>query len=66
MIDGAAAFIDVEELTDLSVNRIFLAAHDALIAMGLFEVFLFGFFQRHFKMLGDAFSIAFVNLNHRI
>lgn len=66
MVYCAAAFLGVEELADFSINRIGLAAHDALIAMGFFEEFFFGFFQGHVEILGDAGCIAVMHFDDRV
>ncbi len=63
MINRAAAFLGVEELADLAVNLVLLAAHDALVAVGLLEIFLLGLGERHVKMPGDAFGVAILHLN---
>ena len=63
LIYRAAAFLGVKELADLAIDLVFLAAHDALVAMGLLEKFFLSLGERHIKMLGDAFGIAVLHFN---
>jgi hypothetical protein len=66
MVNSATAFQCIEELADLAIDRIFLAPHDALVAVGLFEIFLFCLRQRHVEMFGDTGGIAVMNFDHGI
>ena len=66
MINRAAPRLSVKELANLAKMRVSLPPHDTLVTMGGFEIFLLGFFQWQFKMLGNSRRIPVLHLNHRI
>ncbi len=66
IVDRAAPRLDIEELADLAVILVLLPAHDALIAVAGFQIFLLGGLGCQPEIFGEPCEIALVDRDRRI